>query len=545
MSRLCRYCCAFALLSTLALPVVVSAQETTPSEELALEAYRKGASEKAVDLYTAALSETDDPAHRARIQVQIAWNLFTMGRPDEVRTHFRIALTEEPNLSLPGDYYTPEFLEIFEQARRTNYEAGADGGAPLPDLEGTVASINDRIVSEADLEGALVDIDRLMQAYPRDGRLIPLKSQVLTLLGRTEEASLLASSRNGAIDNQIYDDSVSATDLVLRANRLLEQGDATTALQLSRQAVTLSPNNYVALELMAEAAQKVADWKSAEYALKSALSLQPDNIDLKLRLGEVYLATFEASAARDVFKSLTDQYPNSDRPWAALGLLEARLGNFDRALEALALAIHENSLLPEVQLANGELLLMRGDIDGALQSLQAAANLLRNDPQLEARLGQAMLAKGRAADALTHLRAAVDGGFDKPDVQRSLALALALNEMHAESQRVIDAAGGDDPTGDREVVLGYLELQRGNFSSAEQILAASAESRPGDPASVNILAAAIYPQQRYDESVALLARAKGLDAQSTVIEDNLNKARAAAAAEALGANARDVRPQPQ
>ena len=545
MSRLCRICGSVVLLSTLILPVGVSAQETTPSEELALEAYRKGASEKAVELYTAALAETDDPAHRARIQVQIAWNLFTMGRPDEVRTHFRIALTEQPNLSLPADYYTPEFLEIFEQARRTNFEAGADGGAPLPDLEATVASINDRIVSEADLEGALVDVDRLMQAYPRDGRLIPLKGQILTLLGRTEEASLLSGSRNGAIDSQIYDDSVSATDLVLRANRLLEQGDATTALQLSRQAVTLSPNNYMALELMAEAAQKVADWKSAEYALKSALSLQPDNIDLKLRLGEVYLATFEASAARDVFKSLTEQYPNSDRPWASLGLLEARLGNFDRALEALAKAIHENSLLPEVQLANGELLLMRGDIDGALQSLQAAANLLRNDPQLEARLGQAMLAKGNAVEALTHLRAAVDGGFDKPDVQRSLALALALNGMYAESQRVIDAAQGDDPAGDRKVVLGYLELQRGNFSSAEQILAAIAESRPGDPPSVNILAAAIYPQERYDESVALLARANELDARSTVIEGNLVKARAAAAAEALGANARDVRAQPQ
>ncbi len=125
----------------------------------------------------------------------------------------------------------------------------------------------------------------------------------------------------------------------------------------------MSPTNYMALELMAEAAQQVADWKSAEYALKSALSLQPDNIDLKLRLGEVYLATFEASAARDIFKSLTEQFPNSDRPWASLGLLEARLGNFDRALEALARAIHENSLLPEVQLANGELLLMRGDVD--------------------------------------------------------------------------------------------------------------------------------------------------------------------------------------
>ena len=544
MSSLNRLCCAFVLLSVLALPFVVAAQETTPSEELALDAYRKGESERAVELYTAALAETEDPAHRARIQVQIAWNLFTMGRTDEVRTHFRIALTEEPNLNLPGDYYTPEFMEIFEQARRTTYQAGAAGGAPLPDLDATVTSINDRIVSEADLEGALADVDSLLQAYPRDGRLIPLKSQVLMLLGRTEEASSLAQSRNGGIDNQIYEDSVSATDLVLRANRLLEQGDATTALQLSRQAVTMSPTNYMALELMAEAAQQVADWKSAEYALKSALSLQPDNIDLQLRLGEVYLATFEASAARDIFKSLTDQYPNSDRPWASLGLLEARLGNYDRALEALAKAIHENSLLPEVQLANGELLLMQGDVDGALKSLEAAANLLRNDAQLEARLGQAKLSKGRAGEALTHLRAAVEGGFDEPDVQRSLALALALNEMYAESRRVIDATE-PDPSGDRDVVLGYLDLQLSDFPGSEKILTGIVETRPGDPASVNILAASIYPQERYDESVALLQRAHELDSLAEVIGDNLIKAKAAAAAEVLGTNARNVRPQPQ
>jgi tetratricopeptide (TPR) repeat protein len=527
----------------LAVPGAVGAQETTPSEEQALEAYRQGASERAVELYTAALSETDDPSHRARIQIQIAWNLFTMGRTDDVRTHFRIALTEEPNLSLPTDYYTPEFVELFDQVRRSNYEAGGPGGAPAPDLEATVASINDRIVAESDLEGALADVDRLLQAYPRDGRLIPLKSQILTLLGRTEEAAALAASRNGNVDSQIYDDSYSATDLVLRANRLLEQGDATTALQLSRQAVSLSPNNYMALELMAEAAQQVADWQSAEFALKAALSLQPDNIDLKLRLGEVHLATFEASAARDIFKSLTEQFPHSDRPWASLGLLEARLGNYDRALDALARAIHENSLLPEVQLANGELLLLKGDVDGALISLDAASNLLRNDAQLEARLGQAKLAKGRADEALDHLRAAVEGGFDEPDVQRSLALALALNELYAESTRVVEATESD-PSGDRDVVIGFLALEQGRFSEAEETLQTIAADRPGDPSSINILAAAIYPQERFDETVALLERAHELDPSEGVVEENLVKAQAASAAEVLGANARAVRAAP-
>jgi Flp pilus assembly protein TadD len=116
--------------------------------------------------------------------------------------------------------------------------------------------------------------------------------------------------------------------------------------------------------------------------------------------------------------------------------------------------------------------------------------------------------------------------------------------MYAESRRVIDASD-PDPSGDRDVVLGFLELQQKNFTAAEKILGTIAEARPGNPASVNILAASVYPQERYDDAVALLERAHDLDSQSAVIGDNLVKARAAAAAEVLGANARDVRPQPQ
>lgn len=530
-------------LFVLAVVFPLQGQETTPSEELALQAYRQGEVERAVELYTQALSETEDPGHHARLQVQIAWNLFNIGRLDEVKTHLRAALLEDPNLTLMSDYYTPDFLEIFENARRTNFESSQGDGTPLPDLENTLVSINDRITAESDLEGALADVNSLLEVYPRDGRLIPLKAQLLTLLGRSDEADGLGVNDPTAGDAQFYGGTYSVTDLVLRADRLLEQGDATTALQLARQAHSLSPSNYMALEQMAEAAQKAADWKSAEYALKTALSLQPDNIDLKLRLGEVYLATFEASAARDVFKSLTEDYPHSDRPWAALGLLEARLGNFDRALDALSRAIHENSLLPEVQLANGELLLLEGDVDGALKSLESAANLLRNDPQLEARLGQAKLAKGQNSQALAHLRTAVEGGFDEPDVARSLALALALNEHYSESQRVLDAIDSDEG-GDGQVIRGFLALKRDQYPDAESIFKVVANSRPSDPASVNLLAASIYPQARYEESAALLTHAMQLDAGIEIVEDNLEKARAARAAEILGENARAVRKLP-
>ena len=124
------------LVAVLAFAAVIGeAQNVTPSEELALQAYREGEIDRAVDLYTKALSETDDPNHRAWLQVQIAWNLFFLGRTEEVKTHLRAALVEDPNLALDDAYYNQEFLDLFERARRTNFESAAGSGAPAPNLE--------------------------------------------------------------------------------------------------------------------------------------------------------------------------------------------------------------------------------------------------------------------------------------------------------------------------------------------------------------------------------------------------------------------------
>ncbi len=528
-----------ALVVLLTGPLSALAQDSTPSEQAALESYRQGENGRAVELYTTALSETDDPGHRARIQVQIAWNLFVLGRESEVLTRFRAALMEDSNLTLLSDYYPQDFMDLFDRARRSNFDAASGSGA-VPDLEATVASINDRIASESDLEGALADIDRLLAAYPRDGRLIPLKAQVLRLLGRDDEANALAMQHGAGAEGLGFVDGYSVADLILRANRLLDAGDATTALQTVRQAVSRAPNNPFGLELMAEAAMQTASWKDAEFALKSALGLQPDNIGLRLRLGEVYMATGEWSAARDVFKALTEAYPNSDRAWASLGLLEARLRNHDRALEGLEKALGENPMLPEVQLASGELLLLQGDVDAALEALESAGKLIPGDPQIEARLGQALLAKGLHEQALGHLRSAVEADFKPPDVQRSLALAMALNQLYGESRRLFQSIEDGDSR-DRLIIEGYLELEQAHYEGAEATLSRLARERPSDPASVNLYAAAVYPQHRFENAVELLDRAHELDPQQASIAANLERAKAALSAKNLADNARAAR----
>jgi tetratricopeptide (TPR) repeat protein len=520
---------------------VVFAQQATPSEEAALQAYREGSFSRAVQLYTRALSETDDPHHRAQLHVSIAWTLFALGRQGEVETHIRAALMEDPELSLIPDYYTKEFIELFEAAKgRARSAAEGSSGVPPPDLEATLASIRERMDAGRDLEGALADVERLLVSYPADGRLLPLRVELLRRLDRGGEADqLLRAYEPGGPDVPV--ESLSIPDLILRANRMLDDGDVEGAFNLLREAVSRQPTNVAALELMAEAAVRTGRWHDAEFALKSALGLQPDNLGLQLRLGGVYLAKNDTSAARDIFRELTEQYPHSDRAWASLGLLDAQLGNDERAVHELSQALRENPLLPEVQLGYGELMLKQGKPADALTAFQAAESLLPDDPQLEARLGQALEGLGRYDQALEHLRTAMSGGFRPFDVQRSFALALIRQGLYAEAERAIVDIPPDEHH-DLDMVRGLLLLEQGSYPEAETVLRQAADARPSDAALLNLLATAVYRQERYEDAVTLLERAVEIQPADETLGRNLEMARSALAAERLAAGAEPVRP---
>ncbi len=158
--------CLFACLGT---TIPASAQENapTPSEEAAIQDFRQGSFSRAVELYRQALQETDDASHRARLHINIGWTLFALGRESEVQTHLRAALVEDPNLTLLPDYYTQEFIDLFDQARMRGLDQ--EPTMPPPDLESTVMGIEIRIEDGKDLEGALSDVEQLLSFFPEDG----------------------------------------------------------------------------------------------------------------------------------------------------------------------------------------------------------------------------------------------------------------------------------------------------------------------------------------------------------------------------------------
>jgi tetratricopeptide (TPR) repeat protein len=525
--------CRAGFLLMLLLAAGLGAQEQpTPSEEEALQAFRQGSFSRAVQLYEKALTETTNPQHRAELHVQIAWTLFALVRIDEADTHLQAALVETPAMTLMPEYYTQEFLDLFEEVKR---KALAGPEAPPPDPEITILAIRHRVEGGGDVRAALADVNLLIKSYPEDGRLIPLKIDLLERLGRTEEADQLRHLIEAG-PAETYMDQISVPEAIYQADQLLADGEIELSLELLRDAVAREPGNIAVLELMAQAASRAGNWSEAKAALRNAIGLQPNELNFRLSLGEVYLATDKLSAARDEFHRITESDPQSDRAWAALGLLDARLGRKDRAIEELAKALSENPLLPEAQLAYGELLLEESKVDKALENLRTVHKALQDDSQTAARLGQALLARGSYQEALAHLRTAVDGGFEPDDVRRSLALAFITNGELSEAQRVLDKVG-DNEAWDAEILRSMVKLERQEPVEAEAIIANVAEKRSNDPAVLNILAKALYQQARYEEAVSYLMRAKELAPNDAQVNTNLNLAEAALAAEKLRQNA--------
>jgi len=233
---------------------------------------------------------------------------------------------------------------------------------------------------------------------------------------------------------------------------------------------------------------------------------------------------------------LSEQYPHSDRAWAALGLLDARLGSHDRALTELEKALRENPLLPEVQLAYGELLLLENRNAEALEALRSASNLLQDDAQVAARIGQTLLAMGRSAEALDHLRAAVADKPGPPDVERALALALIEADRLSEAERVIDGIPADIE-GDSRVLRAYLLMKRDQYAEAETILTELSTRRSNDAGVLNLLGSALYQQAKYGEAVTFLKQAAELEPGTAMFAANQANAEAALAAEQLGTQA--------
>ena len=219
-----------------------------------------------------------------------------------------------------------------------------------------------------------------------------------------------------------------------------------------------------------------------------------------LQAADAYRAAAEGAQAvfanreaiRHLDAALALGHPAASSLHAHIGELQARLGEYPAAVEALetAAALADADELPGIELALGRVHRRRGDLAGAASHLDAA-------------LGSPDLDPGTRVRALVE-RSAVSlqaGALDEAGDTARLALATA-NEVD-------DAAGA----GMAERSLGLVAMGRGDLVSARAALDRSADRAADDPdptaliAATTALALALAADGDIDEAVVIATKA--------------------------------------
>lgn len=180
--------------------------------------------------------------------------------------------------------------------------------------------------------------------------------------------------------------------------------------------------------------------------LRVALSADPGNIEVRVRMGAALLA---AARPRDALAVLVTGLRTHDAHAGLrgqLGLVCRALGRLDAAVEHLTVACRLSPDDPVPRCNLGEALLAGGDVPSALVVLKQAATLGPHIPQIHCNLSEALRRAGEigAATAAAYRAIALDAGYAK--AHNNLGMALKdqgdLPGGIAAFRRAVDLAPG-------------------------------------------------------------------------------------------------------
>jgi len=208
-----------------------------------------------------------------------------------------------------------------------------------------------------------------------------------------------------------------------------------------------------------------------------------------------------------------------------LGLISARAGQLDAAIDLIAQAIRISQTNPDYFANLGRLLVRRERLDEALKSFDIALKLRPDSVDAWLGLGDVLQRQRRFQDALLafdHVLGLEPRNADAAEKGGRLLLDLQrFEDAAAFFERLIEIDPGHY---EARNLLGRALANLRRFEEAANVFNAAAAMRPELPAAFNNLGVALTDLRRYDQAIAAFDRAVALAPALAEIHNNRGNA---------------------
>ena len=351
------------------------------------------------------------------------------------------------------------------------------------------------------IDEALAGLDKIPRQSSGADEAHKLRGDLL-LYGKRDMDAAMVAYREALQVNPSYLEGQAAV-----VQLLLLQGKTEAAAEALQRLAKAAPGKPQTLYLQAMLAYAKNDLKAAQEHAQKLVSLTPENfraLELagmtELRLG----ANVQAEAL--LAKALQLE---AGLPMARRGLVTAyvRQGRLDKAMSALPVDVERNDRDPGMMALAGQVYMLHGDVDRAQRYFARASSLDPEDPAKRTSLAVSRLASGQGDAALGELQsiAASDDG-----VVADMALINALLQERKVDQalKAIDALEKKRPADVMPVFLrGRALLLKRDAVGARKAMERVLEIDPNYFPAVGVLAVLDNADKRPDDARARLEAA--------------------------------------
>ncbi len=229
------------------------------------------------------------------------------------------------------------------------------------------------------------------------------------------------------------------------------------------------------LEAIGELSLQNRDYESSLLNFLQILKEQPENYNLRYKVGVIFYLTGQWEAARRELAGVLVKCPEMLAAHEALGLVHLQEKQYPQALEEFRIVLGQDQKRARTRYLLGVTHLAAGQPREAISALEAAAGLDPRYPATFAALGQAYLDLKDYQRALTWLKKGQSLAPQHQKINYQLGMALAGLKRYGEALQAF-LQGGDEAQAYNNIGVHYF--MEGRYEEAAKCFQRALELRP-------------------------------------------------------------------